>query len=145
MAQTNKENKDNKNSNEEFNWNRVFKIVLGWSAILIGFFLIMIYTKGGESKSTEITFDQYQKLLTEKKIESATIKKSDNNYEFAGKLRNPEMLTVGGRQVNIDRFTLYLPYTNVDDSVIKAWNENIATYNIERDDEIGRASCRERV
>ncbi len=134
MAQTNKENKDNKNSNEEFNWNRVFKIVLGWSAILIGFFLIMIYTKGGESKSTEITFDQYQKLLTEKKIESATIKKSDNNYEFAGKLRNPEMLTVGGRQVNIDRFTLYLPYTNVDDSVIKAWNENIATYNIERDD-----------
>ncbi len=134
MAQINKENKDNKNSNEEFNWNRVFKIVLGWSAILIGFFLIMIYTKGGESKSTEITFDQYQKLLTEKKIESATIKKSDNNYEFAGKLRNPEMLTVGGRQVNIDRFTLYLPYTNVDDSVIKAWNENIATYNIERDD-----------
>ncbi|HWQ82574.1 MAG TPA: ATP-dependent zinc metalloprotease FtsH, partial [Ignavibacteria bacterium] len=114
--------------------NRVFKIVLGWSAILIGFFLIMIYTKGGESKSTEITFDQYQKLLTEKKIESATIKKSDNNYEFAGKLRNPEMLTVGGRQVNIDRFTLYLPYTNVDDRVIKAWNENIATYNIERDD-----------
>jgi len=134
MAQINKENKDNKNSNEEFNWNRVFKIVLGWSAILIGFFLIMIYTKGGESKSTEITFDQYQKLLTEKKIESATIKKSDNNYEFAGKLRNPEMLTVGGRQVNIDRFTLYLPYTNVDDSVIKSWNENIATYNIERDD-----------
>lgn len=134
MAQINKENKDNKNSNEEFNWNKVFKIVLGWSAILIGFFLIMIYTKGGESKSTEITFDQYQKLLTEKKIESATIKKSDNNYEFAGKLRNPEMLTVGGRQVNIDRFTLYLPYTNVDDSVIKAWNENIATYNIERDD-----------
>ena len=106
MAQTNKENKDNKNSNEEFNWNRVFKIVLGWSAILIGFFLIMIYTKGGESKSTEITFDQYQKLLTEKKIESATIKKSDNNYEFAGKLRNPEMLTVGGRQVNIDRFKI---------------------------------------
>ncbi len=134
MAQINKENKDNKNSNEEFNWNRVFKIVLGWSAILIGFFLIMIYTKGSESKSTEITFDQYQKLLTEKKIESATIKKSDNNYEFAGKLRNPEMLTVGGRQVNIDRFTLYLPYTNVDDSVIKTWNENIATYNIERDD-----------
>lgn len=134
MAQTNKDNKDNKNGNEEFNWNRVFKIVLGWSAILIGFFLIMIYTRGTESKNTEITFDQYQKLLTEKKIESATIKKSDNNYEFVGKLRNPETLTVNGRQVNIDRFSLYLPYTNTDDNIIKSWNENIATYNIEKDD-----------
>ena len=34
-------NKDNKNKkNEDFNWNRVLKIVLGWSAILIGFFFI---------------------------------------------------------------------------------------------------------
>ncbi|MCE1164414.1 MAG: AAA family ATPase, partial [Bacteroidetes bacterium] len=94
----------------------------------------MIYTKGSESKSTEITFDQYQKLLTEKKIESATIKKSDNNYEFIGKLRTPEQLTVNGRQVNIDRFSLYLPYTNTDDNIIKSWNDNIATYNIEKDD-----------
>jgi len=28
-----------KRRNEDFNWNRVFKVVLGWSAILFGFFL----------------------------------------------------------------------------------------------------------
>ena len=74
MAQTNKDNK-----NEDFNWNRVFKIVLGWSAILVGFFLIMIYTKSSDPKTNEVTFDQYQKLLTEQKIESAVIKKAENN------------------------------------------------------------------
>ncbi|MDD5361529.1 MAG: ATP-dependent zinc metalloprotease FtsH [Ignavibacteria bacterium] len=130
MAQPTKENKNN----DDFNWNRVFKIVLGWSAILIGFFLIMIYTKGTDAKTTTVSFDQYQKLLLEKKIESATIKKSDNNYEFIGKLRNPENLNINGRQINIDRFELYLPYTNTDDSIIKSWSENIATYNIEKDD-----------
>jgi cell division protease FtsH len=130
MAQTQKDGKNN----DDFNWNRVFKIVLGWSAILIGFFLIMIYTKGTDAKTTAVSFDQYQKLLLDKKIESATIKKSDNNYEFIGKLRNPENLNINGRQVNIDRFELYLPYTNTDDNIIKSWNENIATYNIEKDD-----------
>lgn len=132
MNQTNKDNK-NKN-NEEFNWNKVFKIVLGWSAILIGFFLIMIYTKSSDGKSYDVSFDQYQKFLIEKKIESAVIKKSDNNYEFIGKLKTPESITSGERQITIDRFTLYLPYTNIDDTIIKSWTDNISTYSIEKDD-----------
>src|SRR5665647_957971 len=119
MAQTNKDKKP-----EDFNWNRVFKIVLGWSAILVGFFLIMIYTKSSDPKTNEVTFDQYQKFLIEKKIESATIKKSENNYEFIGKLRVPETLTIGGRQVTIDKISLYLPYTNADETLIKSWSDN---------------------
>ena len=46
-----------KRRNEEFNWNRVFKVVLGWSAILFGFFLIMIWSKSGDSGEIEIGFD----------------------------------------------------------------------------------------
>lgn len=129
MAQTNKDKKP-----EDFNWNRVFKIVLGWSAILVGFFLIMIYTKSSDPKTNEVTFDQYQKFLIEKKIESATIKKSENNYEFIGKLRVPETLTIGGRQVTIDKISLYLPYTNADEALIKTWTDNINTYSFEKDD-----------
>lgn len=129
MAQTNKDKKP-----EDFNWNRVFKIVLGWSAILVGFFLIMIYTKSNDPKTNEVTFDQYQKLLLEKKIESATIKKAENNYEFIGKLRAPETLTINGRQVTIDRISLYLPYTNADEALIKSWSDNLATYSFEKDD-----------
>jgi cell division protease FtsH len=129
MAETNKDKKP-----EDFNWNRVFKIVLGWSAILVGFFLIMIYTKSNDPKTNEVTFDQYQKLLVEKKIESATIKKSENNYEFIGKLRAPETLTIGGRSVAIDKISLYLPYTNADAALIKSWTDNINTYTFEKDD-----------
>lgn len=128
-------NKEMKNkNNDDFNWNRVFKIVLGWSAILIGFFLIMIYTKGSEGKYSEISFDQYQKFLNEKKIESATVKKSDNNYEFFGKLRGNETITVNGRTFATDKFNLFLPYTNIDDNVINAWTQGGVSFNIEKDD-----------
>jgi len=130
-----KPNKDLKNkNNEDFNWNRVFKIVLGWSIILIGFFLIMIYTKSSDGKHVDVTFDQYQKFLTDKKIESATLKKSDNNYELFGKLRNPETVVVAGKSITVDKFSIYLPYTNVDDALIKSWNENIPTFSVEKDE-----------
>ncbi|MFZ1321376.1 MAG: ATP-dependent zinc metalloprotease FtsH [Ignavibacteria bacterium] len=122
------------NNNEEFNWNRVFKIVLGWSAILIGFFLIMVYTKGSEGKYSELKYDQYLTFLNDKKIESAVIKKSDNNYEFLGKLKSPETITVGGRSVTIDKFNVLLPYTNIDDNVVKTWTDSGLQFNIEKDD-----------
>jgi len=124
----------NKNSNDDFNWNRVFKIVLGWSAILIGFFLIMIYTKGADGKYSELKYDQYMKFLNEKKIESAIIKKSDNNYEFLGKLKTPESINVANRTITIDRFSVLLPYTNIDDNVVKAWNDSGVQFSIEKDD-----------
>jgi len=125
--------KENKNKgNDDFNWNRVFKIVLGWSAILIGFFLIMIYTKSSETEGIEIPFDQYQKFLVEKKIDNAIIKKADNNYEFFGKLKAAEQINVNGKTLNVEKFSLYLPYTNIDDNIIKSWNENIRSYNIEK-------------
>lgn len=130
---TKKTNNDN-GSKDDFNWNRVFKIVLGWSAILIGFFLIMIYTKGTDGKFSELKYDQYLKFLSEKKIESAVIKKSDNNYEFLGKLKAPENINVANRSVTIDKFSVLLPYTNIDDNVVKTWTESGIQFSIEKDD-----------
>lgn len=129
-----KPKKNNNKGNDDFNWNRVFKIVLGWSAILIGFFLIMIYTKGTDGKYSELKYDQYMKFLNEKKIESAIIKKSDNNYEFLGKLKSPEAINIGNRTITIDRFSVLLPYTNIDDNVVKAWNDSGIQFSIEKDD-----------
>jgi len=130
----NNKNTGKNSGNDDFNWNRVFKIVLGWSAILIGFFLIMIYTKGADGKYSELKYDQYMKFLNEKKIESAIIKKSDNNYEFLGKLKTPEPINVGNRTITIDRFSVLLPYTNIDDNVVKAWNDSGVQFSIEKDD-----------
>ncbi len=133
MAVKNPKKNSGKN-NDDFNWNRVFKIVLGWSAILIGFFLIMIYTKSSDGKYSELKYDQYLKFLNDKKIESAVIKKSDNSYEFLGKLKTPESINVGNRQITIDRFSVLLPYTNIDDNVVKSWNDSGIQFSIEKDD-----------
>ncbi|MBK9333760.1 MAG: ATP-dependent zinc metalloprotease FtsH [Ignavibacteria bacterium] len=132
MTENNKTPK--KNNNEEFNWNRVFKIVLGWSAILIGFFLIMVYTKGSDGKYSELKYDQYLKFLSEKKIATAVIKKSDNNYEFLGTLKSPETITLGNRSATIDKFNVFLPYTNLDDNIVNTWTESGVQFSIEKDD-----------
>lgn len=123
-----------KRRNEEFNWNRVFKVVLGWSAILFGFFLIMIWSKSGDTGEMEIGFDQYQKLLSEDKIREAVVKKLDNTFTFHGVLKQPENLNVGSRQVTTDRISVLLPYTNIDDSVIKGWNDKGIAFRIEKED-----------
>lgn len=132
------QNEDNKNKqnkkNEDFNWNRVFKIVLGWSAILIAFFLIMIYTKGSDGKYIEVAFDQYQKFLLDKKISNALIKKSEDNYEFFGTLKAPETIDIKGRSVVVEKFSIFLPYANIDDNLIKTWNENGVSFSVEKDD-----------
>ncbi len=128
------DNKKNNKNNDEFNWNRVFRIVLGWSAILIGFFLIMIYTKSSDGKYSDISYDEFQRLIRDKKIESALVKKSDNNYEFMGKLKGMEPLNVNGRTFNADKITVFLPYTNIDENVIKNWNESGFRFTVEKDD-----------
>lgn len=120
--------------NEDFNWNRVFKVVLGWSAILFGFFLIMIWSKSGDGTETEITFDQYQTLLDEDKIKEAVIKKGENSYTFHGILKQPEPLNVGNRQINVEKFNVLLPYTNIDDAVIKKWSDKKIGFRIEKED-----------
>jgi cell division protease FtsH len=120
--------------NEEFNWNRVFKVVLGWSAILFGFFLIMIWSKSGDTAEVEIGFDQYQKLLDENKIKEAVIKKLDNTFTFHGVLKQPETLNIGQRQVTSDRFSVLLPYTNIDEKVIEGWNSKNIAFRIEKED-----------
>lgn len=123
-----------KRKNDDFNWNRVFKVVLGWSAILFGFFLIMIWSRSGDSSEAEINFDQYQKLLSEDKIKEAVIKKSDNSYTFHGTLKHPENLKVGSRQVSVEKFTVLLPFTNITDETIKKWNEKNIEFRIEKED-----------
>ncbi len=123
-----------KRKGDDFNWNRVFKVVLGWSAILFGFFLIMIWSKSGDGTEVEISFDQYQKLLNDDKIKEAVIKKLDNSFTFHGVLKQAEMLNAGTKQISADKFDVLLPYTNIDDAVIKKWSEKNIAFRIEKED-----------
>ncbi len=123
-----------KRKNDDFNWNRVFKVVLGWSAILFGFFLIMIWSRSGDSSEVEISFDQYQRLLSEDKIKEAVIKKADNSFTFHGVLKQAESINIGSRQTTVEKFSVLLPYTDITDSVIKQWSDKNIPFRIEKED-----------
>jgi len=118
---------------DDFNWNKVLKVILSWSAIILLVFLVMTLFKGAEGGEVELTYTEYQKLLETNLIESATIKKSElTNYDFHGVLKSPQTLQRSGRTVSFQRFTLTLPI--LDSAVIKDWNDRGITFTIQKED-----------
>jgi cell division protease FtsH len=134
-------NKSNKQSsyrgdNDDFNWGKALRVILSWSAIIMAVFLVMTMFKGQEGTEYEITFTQYQDFLQNKQIVKAVIKKSNlNDYDFHGTLREPqETMTATGKKLKVERFTLTLPYTNIDDAIIKNWNDHDMSFTITKED-----------
>ncbi len=119
---------------DDFNWSRVTKVVLSWSAIILGVFIIMTLFNAQEVSEYELAFTEYQKLLQDGQILSAHVKKSDiNNYDLHGILKNPqEIVTASGKTVKLERFIVTLPY--IDAEVIKTWNEKDIRFTISKED-----------
>jgi cell division protease FtsH len=119
---------------DDFNWNKVLKVVLSWSAIILLVFLVMTLFKGTEGNEVEITYTEYQEFLKSDKIARATIKKSElTNYDFHGELRSPETVTRDGKEVLIQRkFMLTLPI--LDSDVIKEWTERGIQFTVVKED-----------
>ncbi len=118
---------------DEFNWSKVMKVILSWSAIVVGVFIIMTLFRTQEGQEYELTFTEYLKLLNENQIETALIKKSDiDNFEFHGVLKNPQdVMTTSGKTVKLVRFIVTLPY--LDDNVVKIWTEKNIRFNITKE------------
>ena len=119
---------------DDFNWSRVTKVVLSWSAIILGVFIIMTLFNAQEVSEYELAFTEYQKLLQDGQILSAHVKKSDiNNYDLHGILKNPqEIVTASGKTVKLERFMVTLPY--IDAEVIKTWNGKDIRFTISKED-----------
>jgi cell division protease FtsH len=123
-----------KRSDDDFNWGRVLRVVLSWSAIILAVFVVMMLFKSTETPEYDLDYMQYLKLLNEGKIASATVKKSDlNNFDFHGSLKEPIDLTLStGRRVKVEKFVVTLPY--VDGDIIKSWTEKGLAFNVVRED-----------
>ncbi len=122
---------------DDFNWNKVGRMIAGWLGILLAVYLIMLAFKSTEETEYEISFTTYQSLLNDGKIAEAIIKKSDfNNYDFHGKLTAPmDLITASGKRApNATRILLTLPYSNLDDAVIATWNAKGLKFNIVKED-----------
>ncbi|MBI5214906.1 MAG: ATP-dependent metallopeptidase FtsH/Yme1/Tma family protein [Ignavibacteriae bacterium] len=119
---------------DDFNWNRVVRVVLSWSAIILGVFIIMTLFRATEEQETDIGFNQYQELLRAGKIKEATIKKTDiENFDFHGILKTPEEFqSTSGKKVMVEKFHVTLPF--VDGTVINEWNQMELKFNIVKED-----------
>jgi len=122
--------------NEEFNWGHVLRVLLTWTAIILGVFLVMSLFRTDQGNEIEISFTQYQQLLSAGSIESAVIKKSGaTDFEFHGTLRKAEELSMPGRKpVKGEKFFLLLPYTTIDDKITSEWTVKGVTFNIVKED-----------
>ena len=87
---------------DDFNWNKVLKVVISWSAIILLVFVVMTLFKGTEGTETEVSYNEYQGFLEKGLIVEATIKKSElTNFDFHGVLKEATRLTRGGKDINV--------------------------------------------
>jgi cell division protease FtsH len=119
---------------DDFNWNKVLKVVLSWSAIIVIVFLVMTLFKGTEETEMPVTYTEYQDFLQKNQIKEAVIKKSElTNYDFHGTLREQQRVVRGNRDsAPFHKFTLTLPI--IDGAVVREWTERGIPFEIQKED-----------
>jgi hypothetical protein len=58
---------------DDFNWNKVLKVVISWSAIILLVFVVMTLFKGNEGTETEVSYNEYASFLDRGLIAEATV------------------------------------------------------------------------
>ncbi len=121
-------------NDDDFNWGKVLKVVLMWSAIIFLVFIIMTLFRTQEGTEYDLDYTQYVTLLKNGQISTATIKKSDlNNFDFHGVLKEAvELPTAAGKTVRVDKFVVTLPF--IDNAVIQEWSEKQIRFTITKED-----------
>jgi cell division protease FtsH len=121
-------------NDDDFNWQRVLRVVLSWSAIIFGVFLVMMLFKTTEGTDYEIDYNQYQKLLHDGHIREAAIRKSEfNNYDLFGTLNESlDIVTHNGKRVKADKFHITLPF--MDNTVAKELMEKGVRFSVTKED-----------
>jgi len=118
---------------DDFNWNKVLKVVLSWSAIILLVFLVMTLFKGTEPTEVEVTYSEYRAFLESGDIAEATIIKSElTNYDFHGTLKESRRTSHGGKEVTFQKFKLTLPI--LDSAVIKEWTDRDLKFSVVKED-----------
>ena len=122
---------------DEFNWNKVGRMIAGWLGILLAVYLIMLAFKQTEETEYEINYTSYQALLNEGKFAEALIKKSDfNNYDFHAKFKAPTDIVTSNEkpQKGATRVWLTLPYSAINEEVITTWTSKGLKFNVVKED-----------
>lgn len=121
-------------SDDDFNWNKVLKVVLSWTAIILLVFLVMrLFQERESGGEVEINYTEYTQFLQSNQIAEATIAKSElTNYDFHGVLRSPQTIQRADKQIPVTKFTLTLPI--LDSGMISDWNQRGLKFKVIRED-----------
>uniref|UniRef100_A0A832DN92 ATP-dependent zinc metalloprotease FtsH n=1 Tax=Ignavibacterium album TaxID=591197 RepID=A0A832DN92_9BACT len=135
----NKSNFRNKNNNsnkpdDNFDWSKIIRMVFGWGAVIVAAVIIMQLFRTGAENYTEISFGEYEKLLTQPgKIVSAKITKKDiNDYYFNAELNSETTVKVGTRSFPTKAISVYIPEPIIKEQEAK-WRELGIQYTFEKD------------
>ena len=143
MAGNNKENKpsskppkgsgSNKPDNN-FDWSKIIRLVFGWGAVIVAAVIVMQVFKTGSSNYVEIPYSQYERLLNEDKITSATITKVDNDdYYLRGELRSEESVKLANnRETRVTEISVYIPEQIIKDQET-LWRQKGIAYSFDKE------------
>ncbi|GMU94712.1 MULTISPECIES: ATP-dependent zinc metalloprotease FtsH [Ignavibacterium] len=129
--------KNNNNSNkpdDNFDWSKIIRMVFGWGAVIVAAVIIMQLFRTGTEAYTEISFGEYEKLLSQPgKIVSAKITKKDiNDYFFNAELNSETTVKVGNRSFPTKAVSVYIPEPIIKEQEAK-WRELGIQYSFEKD------------
>lgn len=129
--------KNNNNSNkpdDNFDWSKIIRMVFGWGAVIVAAVIIMQLFRTGAENYTEISFGEYEKLLSQPgKVVSAKISKKDiNDYYFKAELNTETTVKVGTRNFPTKAISVYIPEPIIKEQEAK-WRELGIQYTFEKD------------
>ena len=121
-------------NDDDFNWGRLLRVILSWSAIILGVFIVMTLFRASEGTEYDVDYPTYLDLMHRGQINEAVVKKSDlNNFDFHGTLKEPsDVVTATGKRARVEKFHVTLPY--IDGTVIEEWSKNGVRFNITKED-----------
>jgi len=121
------------NGDDEGNVGSVVRTVTMWMGIIVGFLVLYMILKNGPGQPVAVNFNEYQRLLTESKIDRAEVVGSElSGYEFRGDLKEiTEVERKDGAKIKTKAFTTRLIV--VDREIEQAWVQNGIKYNVESD------------
>ncbi|HMD14599.1 MAG TPA: hypothetical protein VKI62_08245, partial [Bacteroidota bacterium] len=67
----NRQQKNQFRNDDDFNWGKVLKVVLSWSAIILLVFIVMTLFRTQEGTEYELQYTQYQDFLSKGQIYTA--------------------------------------------------------------------------
>ncbi len=142
MANNNNNNQTPKNqkgaggpnkTDDNFDWSKIIRMVFGWGAVIVAIVIIMQLFKTNTTNYTEIPYQQYEKLLNDDQILSATITKSDvNDYSFKAELKAQENITINGKEVAVKYIKVYMPEPIIKDQE-NVWKTKNIDYTFDKE------------